>query len=150
MTGLVPFLEPEKAARAAAYLRKDCGAGTADVVPGAIDGNLHFSPVESVTDSGEAEVYDLSVPTTHAFVANGIVNHNTVNLPETATIADVRRSTSRAGSSASRHWPSTAITARSGSRSQSPSGHRRRPSRPPRRTRSGRCGDGCPGSGRRR
>ncbi len=44
-----------------------------------------------MTDSGEAEVYDLSVPTTHAFVANGIVNHNTVNLPETATIADVEK-----------------------------------------------------------
>ena len=54
-----------------------------------IDGNLHFSPVASVTDKGEAEVYDLSVPETHAFVANGIVNHNTVNLPESATVEDI-------------------------------------------------------------
>jgi len=151
MASLVPFLEPEKAARAAEYLRRDCGAGTADVVPGitgrelyeliplgqrgvehgrsrriefaflrdprtqqvtrrtlervstlpgvefpawlrqVIEGNLHFSPVESVADAADAEVYDLSVPTTHAFVANGIVNHNTVNLPETATIADVEK-----------------------------------------------------------
>jgi ribonucleotide reductase alpha subunit len=151
MASLVPFLEPDKAARAAEYLRRDCAAGTADVVPGitgrelydliplgrpgedhgrswragfgclrdtrtqqvtrrilervstlpgvelpawlrqVIDGNLHFSPVESVTDAGEAEVYDLSVPSTHAFVANGIINHNTVNLPETATIADVEK-----------------------------------------------------------
>ena len=29
------------------------------------------------TDAGEREVYDLSVPATHAFVGNGIVNHNT-------------------------------------------------------------------------
>ena len=151
MASLVPFLEPGKAARAAEYLRRDCGAGTADVVPGitgrelyelipvgkrgvehgrswridfaflrdvrtqqvtrrtlervstlpgvelpawlrqVIDGNLHFSPVASVTDAADAEVYDLSVPTTHAFVANGIVNHNTVNLPETATIPDVEK-----------------------------------------------------------
>jgi ribonucleoside-diphosphate reductase alpha chain len=151
MASLVPFLEPEKAARAAEYLRRDCGSGTADVVPGitgrelyeliplgrqgvehgrswrddfaflsdsrtqhvtrrtlervstlpgvdlpawlhqVIDGNLHFSPVKSVADAAEAEVYDLSVPTTHAFVANGIINHNTVNLPETATVADVEK-----------------------------------------------------------
>jgi adenosylcobalamin-dependent ribonucleoside-diphosphate reductase len=151
MVSLVPFLEPDKSARAAAYLRMDCSAGTADVVPGVsgrelyeliplsrrsvehgrswrqeftflldwrtqhvtrrtlervstlpgvvlpawlqqvIDGNLHFSPVESVTDVGEAEVFDLSVPVTHAFVANGIVNHNTVNLPESATIADIEK-----------------------------------------------------------
>ena len=54
-----------------------------------IDGNLHFSPVIAVTDNGEAEVYDLSVPQLHAFVANGIVNHNTVNLPESATVEDI-------------------------------------------------------------
>ncbi|HLY66238.1 MAG TPA: LAGLIDADG family homing endonuclease, partial [Chloroflexota bacterium] len=56
-----------------------------------IEGNLHFSPVDSVTDVGEAEVYDLSVPGTHAFVANGIMNHNTVNMPESATVEDVER-----------------------------------------------------------
>ncbi|MBV9207397.1 MAG: hypothetical protein JO037_18795, partial [Actinobacteria bacterium] len=56
-----------------------------------IEGNLHFSPVDSVTDAGEAEVYDLSVPDLHAFVANGIMNHNTVNMPESATVEDVER-----------------------------------------------------------
>jgi len=50
---------------------------------------LHFSPVVKVADAGSREVYDVSVPTTHAFVGNGIVNHNTVNLPETATVEDV-------------------------------------------------------------
>jgi len=84
MVSLVPFLEPAKAAQAADYLRMSLVSGT-------VPGNLHFSPVESVTDAGEAEVYDLSVPGTHAFVANGIVNHNTVNLPETATIEDVEK-----------------------------------------------------------
>ena len=53
--------------------------------------NLHFSPVVAVADAGEREVFDVSVPTTHAFVANGIVNHNTVNLPEEATIEDVEQ-----------------------------------------------------------
>src|SRR6516162_3780251 len=56
-----------------------------------LDGNLHFSPVASVADAGEAEVFDLSVPETHAFVANGIMNHNTVNMPESATIEDIEK-----------------------------------------------------------
>ena len=149
MASLVPFLEPDKAARAAAYLQMNFKPGTSDVVPGiagrelyqlippgrhgvehgqswrnsftflldprsqrvtratvervstlpgvelpawlrqVIDGNLHFSPVAAIRDAGEAEVFDLSVPETHAFVANGIVNHNTVNLPESATVEDI-------------------------------------------------------------
>jgi adenosylcobalamin-dependent ribonucleoside-diphosphate reductase len=51
--------------------------------------NLHFSPVESVRDAGLSEVFDVSVPSTHAFVGNGIVNHNTVNLPEEVSVEDV-------------------------------------------------------------
>ncbi len=51
--------------------------------------NLHFSPVVAVNDGGEREVYDVSVPGPHAFVGNGIVNHNTVNLPEQATVDEV-------------------------------------------------------------
>jgi intein/homing endonuclease len=56
-----------------------------------IDGRLHFAPVDLIADAGEAEVYDLSVPETHAFVANGIMNHNTVNMPEQATIEDIEK-----------------------------------------------------------
>ena len=55
-----------------------------------VNRNLHFSPVEAVSDAGERAVYDISVPVTHAFVGNGIVNHNTINMPQTATIADVK------------------------------------------------------------
>jgi ribonucleoside-diphosphate reductase alpha chain len=54
-----------------------------------LERNLHFSPVETITDAGVREVFDISVPGTHAFVANGIVNHNTVNLPESATVEDI-------------------------------------------------------------
>jgi ribonucleotide reductase alpha subunit len=141
---LVPFLEPDKAARARSLQFATPAQSTADVVPGikprelygliprgkgerlrtefsflgdpgtkhvswttlervaAVPGvdlpawlrqvltdNLHFSPVVEIDDAGAREVFDLSVPTTHAFVGNGIVNHNTVNLPESATVEDV-------------------------------------------------------------
>jgi ribonucleotide reductase alpha subunit len=149
LASMVPFLEPDKAARAAEFLQQRYATGTADVVPGisgrelyelipegrpgrhgvrshrrgfaflrddrtrqvtretlervasipgvdlpvwlrqVLDGNLHLSPVASVEDIGEAAVFDLSVPVTHAFVANGIMNHNTVNMPESATVEDI-------------------------------------------------------------
>jgi ribonucleoside-diphosphate reductase alpha chain len=145
---LVPFCEPDKAARAAKLVTMSFAQSTADVIPGitgpdlynaipkgksgrngwslrrgltflldprtkqvsrrtlervaAIPGvelpdwlrtvlrdNLHFSPVSSVEDAGHREVFDLSVPVQHAFVGNGIVNHNTVNMPEQVTVEDV-------------------------------------------------------------
>ena len=52
---------------------------------------LHFSPVVEATDAGVREVYDLSVPATHAFVGNGIMNHNTVNMPEDVTVEEVEQ-----------------------------------------------------------
>jgi ribonucleoside-diphosphate reductase alpha chain len=56
-----------------------------------LDDNLHFSPVESIGQAGTREVFDISVPVTHAFLGNGIVNHNTVNLPEDVTVEDVEQ-----------------------------------------------------------
>jgi ribonucleotide reductase alpha subunit len=54
-----------------------------------LEDNLHFSPVESIEDAGTAKVFDVSVPGPHAFVANGIVNHNTVNMPAESTVEDI-------------------------------------------------------------
>ncbi|HXY45012.1 MAG TPA: hypothetical protein VEH29_12570, partial [Acidimicrobiales bacterium] len=53
--------------------------------------DLHFSPVASVRAGGLRDVFDLSVPSTHAFVGNGIVNHNTINMPEYATVEEVEQ-----------------------------------------------------------
>jgi adenosylcobalamin-dependent ribonucleoside-diphosphate reductase len=138
---LVPFLEPDKWARAQELVEKQPGVkGTADLIPiaprdlhalipkgrrarsdfaflldsrthhvtrrtlervaatGAVlpawlqsilDDDLHLSPVESVADAGVQDVYDLAVPANQAFVANGIVNHNTVNMPEDVSVEDV-------------------------------------------------------------
>jgi len=65
------------------------GAALPDWLATVVSDGLHFSPVERVASAGEREVYDLSVPVTHAFVGNGIVNHNTINMPEEATVEDV-------------------------------------------------------------
>ncbi len=56
-----------------------------------LDDDIHFSPVQSVGRAADREVFDLSVPATHAFVGNGIVNHNTVNVPETMTVDEVEQ-----------------------------------------------------------
>jgi ribonucleotide reductase alpha subunit len=53
--------------------------------------SLHFRRVIAVENSGEQPVYDLSVPSTSAFVGNGIVNHNTVNAPNNHTVEQVQR-----------------------------------------------------------
>ena len=41
------------------------------------DTNLFFTPVTQIT-AGENKVYDFTVPKYHSFVANGLVNHNTL------------------------------------------------------------------------
>ena len=65
------------------------GVALPDWMATVVADGLHFSSVARVASAGEREVYDLSVPVTHAFVGNGIVNHNTINMPEEATVEDV-------------------------------------------------------------
>ncbi|MDN5856961.1 MAG: hypothetical protein L0K86_29820, partial [Actinomycetia bacterium] len=144
MAKLVPFLEPDKAQRAARLIaRPPFRTNPWDVVPGitgrqlyaalppgdgrhefrhllddrttnpsratvervvAVAGSsapawlrevlrdgLHFSPILRVRDAGQQVVHDVSVPATRAFVGNGVVNHNTVNMPEAATVTDVEK-----------------------------------------------------------
>jgi len=112
---LAGSVEQGKRERARTLLDVEAGWSSADVVPGIAprdlyeliprgksgrDGYgerkdfgflLHFSPVERVEDAGEREVFDISVPERHAFVGNGIVNHNTVNMPEEATVDEVEQ-----------------------------------------------------------
>ncbi|HET7488078.1 MAG TPA: LAGLIDADG family homing endonuclease [Acidimicrobiales bacterium] len=85
LVSLAPFWEPAKVARAAELAARSFPAD-----PVGPDG-LRFSPVVSVDPGGMREVFDVSVPVTKAFVGNGIVNHNTVNLPETATVEEMEQ-----------------------------------------------------------
>jgi hypothetical protein len=55
-----------------------------------VENNIHFVQVRGV-ESGEREVFDFQVPGNHAFVGNGIINHNTINMPAEATVEDVKK-----------------------------------------------------------
>ena len=43
----------------------------------AVDADLVWEEVTAAVDTGEKEVYDLTVPETHNFLGNGLVTHNT-------------------------------------------------------------------------
>ena len=47
------------------------------IVAEAVGADLHWDEVVAAVDTGEKEVFDLTVPETHTFLANGIVTHNT-------------------------------------------------------------------------
>jgi ribonucleotide reductase alpha subunit/intein/homing endonuclease len=51
--------------------------------------NYLYVEVKAI-ESGFTEVYDLSVPGSHSFIANGLGNHNTCNFPQGATVEDVK------------------------------------------------------------
>ncbi len=95
---LVPFVDPAKAevaARMAPTSEPEAPAEGEDVGrpvgdPGELFG-MHLSPVVAVGDEQAQEVFDLSVPSTHAYVANGIVSHNTINMPEQVTVEEVEQ-----------------------------------------------------------
>jgi len=49
-----------------------------------------YTQVASVEDGGLHPVFDLSVPGSHSYVANGVVSHNTVNMPSESTVEEVQ------------------------------------------------------------
>ncbi|MWV41509.1 LAGLIDADG family homing endonuclease [Natrialba sp. INN-245] len=51
--------------------------GAEPIVEEAVEADLCWDEVVAAVDTGEKEVFDLTVPETHNFVANGVVTHNT-------------------------------------------------------------------------
>lgn len=62
-----------------AKLRSAVAAGTvkSEAAQLIVERDYYYAQVASVVDAGEAQVWDLTVPGTHSFVANGFVVHNT-------------------------------------------------------------------------
>ena len=54
----------------------DLGDST-ELVREAVEADLRWDKVVAAVDTGEKEVFDLTVPETHNFVGNGLVTHNT-------------------------------------------------------------------------
>ncbi|GBF05515.1 hypothetical protein DAERI_050024 [Deinococcus aerius] len=52
--------------------------------------------VTAVEDAGMVEMYDIEVEGSHAYVVNGMISHNTINLPNSATVGDVQDAYSEA------------------------------------------------------
>ena len=46
--------------------------------------------VMAIEDAGIVSLYDIEVEEAHEYVVNGMVSHNTINLPNSATLDDVR------------------------------------------------------------
>jgi len=67
----------------------DDGIDIPEDIANIIEHNIRFSKVEISESQGMREVFDISVPKSHSFIANGIVNHNTINMNSEATIQDV-------------------------------------------------------------
>ncbi len=64
----------------------------ATVPPFILDPTYTFKRVKSVVQLPKPqETFDLSVPDGHHYIANGIVSHNTVNLPHDITTQEVER-----------------------------------------------------------
>lgn len=55
-----------------------------------IDTDLSCVTITNIDFVGDVEVYDIEVEDTHSYLLNGIVSHNTINLPNSATVRDVR------------------------------------------------------------
>ena len=47
-----------------------------------------YTPVTKLWSDKE-EVFDLQVPSTHSFITNGVISHNTINMPNSATEEDI-------------------------------------------------------------
>jgi len=53
------------------------------------DNRFFFTPVVEIIKNGKGEVYDFTVPHSHTFVANGLINHNTLLAKAIASQANV-------------------------------------------------------------
>ncbi len=62
----------------AVAMQQDLDLGEAEqLVESVTDSDLRWQEVVAAVDTGEKELYDLTVPETNNFVANGVVTHNT-------------------------------------------------------------------------
>ncbi len=74
------YMTREKMTRLVASYHDTLDAGSTVLLVDAIDEPLFFDRVAAVEDGGIQPTFDLSVPGTHAYIANGFISHNTTSL----------------------------------------------------------------------
>lgn len=70
------------------------------VEPHLIDSTYTFSKIKSIKNDGFQQTVDLSVPVGNSYIANGLISHNTINLPEDVTedkVAEIYTTAWKAG-----------------------------------------------------
>lgn len=78
------------ALRTAQNRSQDCLFNTTAKALG-VSADIPVHRITKVENAGMVEMYDIEVEGAHEYVVNGMVSHNTVNLPETATVDDIAR-----------------------------------------------------------
>ena len=68
---------------------QNCDNRTAERMGGSSEASV--LRVTTVEDAGILSLYDIEVEDAHEYVVNGIVSHNTINLPNSATLEDVEQ-----------------------------------------------------------
>jgi ribonucleoside-diphosphate reductase alpha chain len=58
--------------------RQALGEAGLDRLAEIVEGEIYFDDVATVEDGGVQDTYDISVPVTHAYIANGFISHNTI------------------------------------------------------------------------
>jgi len=54
-----------------------------------IENKIYFVPICSIESIENIDVYDFHVPSNNSFIGNGIVNHNTINMPNDCKVEDI-------------------------------------------------------------
>jgi len=74
------YMTRDRVARLVAAYHDTLDTGCTSLFVDAIDEPIFFDRVTAVEDGGIQPTFDLSVPGTHAYVANGFISHNTTSL----------------------------------------------------------------------
>lgn len=60
-----------------------------DVIVTVKNGQYNYDKLVNLTEAGVHQTYDLSVPEGKSYIVNGVISHNTINIPESATVEQV-------------------------------------------------------------
>lgn len=64
--------------------------GLSDIPDMLLDDTYTFGIITDITSNDtDIDTFDISVPNQNSYIANGLISHNTINLPQDATVEDI-------------------------------------------------------------